>query len=270
MPDIELLAAGRPEVDLERPGSVAAAIRSAAPDVVINAAAYTAVDQAETEPGRAFRINAEAAGEAAIAAAEVAAATIQISTDYVFDGSTSAGYREEDPACPLNVYGRSKLAGETLVKKANPRHAIVRTSWIYSPFGNNFVKTMLRLAADRDEIAVVSDQVGNPTSALDLADALLLMLPAMSSGNGNIGKIYHLAAPNACSWADLAVHIFRSSGALGGPTARVTPVPSAQYPTLARRPSNSMLDSSRFFSDFGARLPQWQASVETVLKRLIR
>src|SRR3954453_4421736 len=173
---IELIALSRQELDLEQPGSAAAAITEAAPDVVINAAAYTAVDQAEDEPERAFRINGDAAGEVAEAAARVGAAVIQLSTDYVFDGRGEGPYRDAAPVNPLGVYGRSKLAGEEQVRAANPRQAIIRTAWVYSPFGRNFVKSIMAAAGVRGLLTVVDDQRGSPSSALDLADALLAMI----------------------------------------------------------------------------------------------
>src|SRR4051812_19276650 len=176
--DIELVALGRPELDLKAPGSAAAAIAEAAPDLVINAAAYTAVDGAEDEPERAFRINADAAGEVAAAAVRAGAAVIQLSTDYVFDGRGEDAYREDASVNPLGVYGRSKLAGEEQVRSANPRHAIVRTAWVYSPFSRNFVKSIMAAAGTRDRLTVVDDQRGSPTSALDLADGLLAMIGA--------------------------------------------------------------------------------------------
>jgi dTDP-4-dehydrorhamnose reductase len=264
-PDMELVALGRPELDLEQPGSAAEAIAEICPDVVINAAAYTAVDRAEDEPELAMRINADGAGEVAEAAARVGAHVIQISTDYVFDGRAAGDYAEDAPTSPVGAYGRTKLAGEEQVRAANWRHAIIRTAWVYSPFGHNFVKTMLRLAADRDELRIVSDQKGCPTSALDIADALLTALPRVQDW----GATYHLAAPKPCSWADLASVVFEASRATGGPSADVIPISTAQYPTPAKRPMYSVLDSGRFARDFGIRLPDWRSSVAEVVERLV-
>jgi dTDP-4-dehydrorhamnose reductase len=264
-PDLQLEFVGRPELELSHPGCAAAIIADRRPDVVINAAAYTMVDQAESEPELAFRINGDAAGEVATAAREVGAKAIQISTDYVFDGEADAPYTEVAPTAPLGVYGRSKLAGEEQVRAANPDHLIVRTSWVYSPFGHNFVKTMLRLAGDRDELRIVSDQKGCPTSALDIADALLTALPRVQDW----GATYHLAAPKPCSWADLASVVFEASRATGGPSADVIPISTAEYPTPARRPMYSVLDSGRFARDFGIRLPDWRSSVAEVVERLV-
>jgi len=267
---IDLVAIGRPEVDLERPETVAHSIAAASADLVINAAAYTAVDLAEDEPGRAFAVNAAGAGEVARAAAEAGAPVIHISTDYVFDGRSSGRYREDDPTNPLGVYGRSKLEGEWLVRAANPDHLIIRTSWVYSPFGSNFVKTMLRLAADRDEVAVVDDQRGCPTSAPDLADALLTVAEHIRESNsGALGRTFHLAGPDACSWADFAEAIFAVSAGLGGPTANVRRIPTSEFPTKAVRPANSALDSSAFEREFGFALPQGRSSLEAALERML-
>jgi dTDP-4-dehydrorhamnose reductase len=264
-PHLQLDFVGRPELELAEPGCAAAIVAERRPGAVINAAAYTMVDQAESEPELAFRINGDAAGEVASAAREIGAKVIQISTDYVFDGNADTPYAEDAPTAPLGVYGRSKLAGEEQVRAANPDHLIVRTSWVHSPFGHNFVKTMLRLAADRDELRIVSDQQGCPTSALDLADALLTALPRVR----NWGATYHLAAPEPCSWADLASAVFETSRSLGGPSAKIIPITTAEYPTPARRPMHSALDSSRFARDFGIRLPDWHSSVADVVERLV-
>ena len=267
---IELVAIGRPEVDLEVPGSVAAAVRAIAPDVVINAAAYTAVDQAEDEPDRAFRVNAEAAGEAAAAARDVGAAIVQVSTDYVFDGRSDQPYREDAATNPLGVYGASKLAGEEQVRSANPDHLILRTAWVYSPFARNFVKTMLRLAADRDEVAVVADQRGSPTSALDFADAIFVVLDSWSGGGPRgAGATMHLAGRRACSWAEFADEIFRASAQAGGPVASVRPIATSEFPTRAKRPANSTLNSAAFEKAFGHSLPEWSRSLAPVVRRLV-
>ena len=268
-PGIAMVALGRPELDLEAPGSAAAAVRAAAPDVVINAAAYTAVDLAEDEPERAMRINGDAAGEVASAAREVGAAIVQISTDYVFQGSGDGAYREDAATAPLGAYGRSKLEGEEQVSKKNPDHVIVRTAWVYSPFGQNFVKTMMRVAETRDLVTVVEDQRGNPTSALDLADALLAMLERWRQGERTgLGSVYHLAGSGRASWFGLAEAIFEECRSLGLPAADVRPIRTADWPTKAVRPANSTLDSSRFTSDFGFHMPEWRRSAAEVVRRL--
>lgn len=268
---IEVLALGRPELDLEKPETIGPAIAAAAPDVVVNAAAYTAVDKAEDEPERTFRVNAEGAGALASAARAAGAAVIQVSTDYVFDGTSPVPYREGDPTDPIGVYGRSKLEGERLVGAATGDHLILRTAWVYSPFGHNFVKTMMRLARERDEVAVVSDQIGNPTSALDLATGILAVVDRWRRGeSAGIGEAYHLAGTGTSSWYDFAAEIFRLCAEFGLPSARVRPIASKDWPTRARRPPRSWLDTDRFERDFGYRMPPWQASVRDVIERLKR
>lgn len=261
-PDLELIALGRPGLDLERPGAAAAAIPALAPDLVINAAAHTAVDAAEEEPELAFRINADAAGEVAAAASAAGAPVIHVSTDYVFDGTSSVPYREDDPVSPLGVYGRSKLAGEEHVRAANPDHLIVRTAWVYSPFGRNFVRTMMAAAQGRPELRVVADQRGNPTNALDLADALLALAPRWRGGT------IHLAGTGAASWFDFASAIMAECARHGLPAAKVVPIATSDWPTRAQRPQDSTLDCSRAADWFGVRLPDWRESLAGVVARL--
>jgi dTDP-4-dehydrorhamnose reductase len=268
-PGIEIVAAGRPELDLEKPGSAAEAVRSVAPEVVINAAAFTAVDHAEDEPERAMRVNDEAAGELAAAAKAAGAPIVQISTDYVFDGLAPRPYSEDARPDPLGAYGRSKLAGEERVRRENPEHLILRTAWVYSPFGSNFVKTMMRLAETRDTVTVVADQQGNPTSALDLADALLAVLRLWKQGSrAGQGRTYHLAGTGSASWFSFAEAIFEECRALGLPAARVQPIRTKDWPTNAVRPANSRLDSSRFQRDFDFAMPDWQRSLAEVVRRI--
>ncbi len=267
--DVIIVACGRPELDLERPNSILRVVKAVAPDVIINAAAYTAVDQAEDEPERAFRINAAAAGEIAAAACTVGARIIQISTDYVFDGSREEPYLEDAPTNPLGVYGRSKLAGEDQVRDENPEHAIVRTAWVYSPFGKNFVTTMMALARDRDVLTVVNDQRGNPSSALDLADGLLALLQSWRSDPTNgLGETYHLVGTGAATWFDFACHIFAESKRLGMASAEARPIKTEDWPTRAIRPANSVMNSSKFARHFAYRAPDWQSSVAEVVQRL--
>jgi dTDP-4-dehydrorhamnose reductase len=266
---LSLETVGRPELDLERPESIAAAIAAAAPDVVVNAAAYTAVDQAEDEPEQAFRINAAAAGEVAAAARRAGARIIQVSTDYVFDGSAGGAYAETAPTAPLGIYGHSKLEGEQKVAGANPDHLILRTAWVYSPFGRNFVRTMLNAAQTRDRLNVVDDQHGNPTSALDIADGILAILRRWAGEPGHgLGQVYHLAGTGATSWCGLARQIFAEAAALGLPTAQVSPIRTEDWPTRAVRPRNSRLDCAKLESDFGYRAPLWQESVAATVRRL--
>jgi dTDP-4-dehydrorhamnose reductase len=265
---IEVVFAARPELDLARPDTIAAVIEAARPDVVVSAAAYTAVDQAEDEPDLAFAVNAAGAGEVAKAAASIGAPVIHLSTDYVFDGTQDRPYREDDPTGPQGVYGASKLAGERAVAEANPRHVIVRTAWVYSPFGKNFVKTMLRLAQTRDEVSVVADQWGNPTSADDIVEAVLVAARRLVSGDFDAWGVYHFAGQGKASWADFAEEIFRVSSERGGPGADVRRIGTADYPTKARRPANSQLDSGRFRRVFAHVSPHWQDSLSSTLSPL--
>jgi dTDP-4-dehydrorhamnose reductase len=268
-PGLELIAAGRPETDLGVPGSLAEAVIALRPAVVINAAAYTAVDRAEDEPDGAFRINAVAAGEAAAAAREVGARIIQLSTDYVFDGQAGGAQGELAATNPLSVYGRSKLAGEQQVRAASPEHAIIRTAWLYSPFGRNFVRTMVEAARTQDVLSVVDDQFGSPTSALDLAEGLLVMIDRWDRGDpAGVGGTYHLAGSGTASWFELAAQVMETCQAIGLPSAEVRPIKSRDWPTKATRPRNSVLDSGRFASELGFVLPDWRESVETVVRRL--
>jgi dTDP-4-dehydrorhamnose reductase len=237
---------------------------------VINAAAYTAVDQAEDEPQKASRINGEAAGEVAAAALEAGASVIQISTDYVFDGRAEGEYAPDETTSPLGAYGRSKLLGEELVRAASPNHAIVRTSWVYSSYGKNFVKTMMALAESRDEVGVVADQFGNPSSAHDLADGLLAMLARWATDpKAGLGETFHLAGTGTTSWFDFAAATFEQCARLGVPAARVMPIRTANWPTRAERPRNSALDSSKFAATFGYRMPRWRDSLSSVVSRLV-
>lgn len=268
---VTVIPVGRPELDLAQPDGVQQALANAQPDCIVNAAAYTAVDKAETEPGLAMRINGEGAGVVAAAAAALGVPLIQISTDYVFDGMAPQPWLETDPTAPLSAYGRSKLAGEEAVAASGADWTILRTAWVYSPYGGNFVKTMLRLAESRDEIGVVSDQLGSPTNALDLADAIIGVAKGLVArpGDAALRGIFHTAGLGEASWADLAETVFAASAALGGPSARVRRIPTIDYPTPARRPGNSRLDCSLLAERHGLRLPPWQDSVKTCVATLL-
>lgn len=260
---------GRDEANLAEPGEVAQVIARVRPAWVVNTAAYTAVDRAESEPALAERMNAQAVGEIATAAAEARAAFLHISTDYVFDGTKIGPWSETDPASPLNVYGCTKLAGERLALAANPRTVILRTSWLYSPWGNNFVRTMLRLAAERRRIRVVHDQRGNPTSALDLARVCLHVVQTMSTMEAHDVRwgLYHYAGAGIASWADFAKAIFAYavSSQLIKQAPQIDGISAVEYPTLARRPTNSTLDCSKFQRFFGIAPRPWRdALVETL------
>jgi dTDP-4-dehydrorhamnose reductase len=267
----EVVALGRPELDLAgHIGPVEEAIRAAGPDVIVSAAAYTAVDKAETERELAFSVNERGAGAVARTARALGVPLVHLSTDYVFDGGKAAPYKEEDATGPTGVYGASKLAGEEAIVAEQPNSAILRTAWVYSPFGANFVKTMLRLAQRRDEVAVVADQRGNPTSALDIGDGVLAVAANLvGSDDAALRGTFHMAAAGEASWADFAEAIFASSAALGGPSAAVRPIATADYSTPAKRPANSRLDSTRLEKAHGVRLPDWRDSLPHVVKRLV-
>lgn len=262
---------GLDRADLTRPAEVEAAVAGSGARLVVNAAAYTAVDKAESEPDLAQLINADGAGAVARGAAAAGAAVVHVSTDYVFDGSKAGEWTEDDPVAPLGVYGRSKLAGERQVAAATPRHAILRTAWVYAPYGHNFVKTMLRLGAERDELRVVADQRGKPTSALDLADAIAAIAPRLAeAGPGDAGfGLFNYSGAGATHWAGFAEEIFRQAeGRLIAKAPRVTHIASAEYPTPATRPANSALDCGKFERVFGVRTVPWREALARVLDRL--
>ena len=249
--------------DFDDPASLPALVERIAPDVVVNAAAYTAVDRAETERDAAFRANAEAPGEIARACADREALLVHYSTDYVFDGTGTRPYREDDPTAPLGVYGASKLAGEQAIQGSGARHLILRTAWVYAAHGRNFLLTMLRLAKERDELRVVADQVGTPTSAALIADttAGILSQPFRDSG------LWHLTAHGQTSWHGFATAIMEEVAARGllDRAPRVVPIATAEYPTPARRPAYSCLDTTAIAADFGLPLPTWQVGLSSVL-----
>jgi dTDP-4-dehydrorhamnose reductase len=267
----ELVFAGRPEFDLADAGAIERTVASVHPELIVSAAAYTAVDKAEDEPELAMQVNGEGPGVLARAAAAVGAPVIHLSTDYVFDGEQDTPWREDDPVAPLGVYGATKLAGERAVINSTASYAIVRTAWVYSPFGHNFVKTMIRLAASRDCLEVVEDQQGCPTSAFDLADAILVLIDRWRV-DPSLGtrQVYHFAGPDRLSWAQFAREIFTQSAALDGPVADVRGIATSNYPTKARRPRKSALDSSRFANLFGYRAPGLRKSLMPVVSRLVR
>ena len=268
-PGIELIAAGRPELDLEIPNSAARVIQRSAPGVIINGAAFTDVDGAEDQPQRALRVNGEAAGEVASAAAAVGAPIIQLSTDYVFDGTADHPYDETAPVRPLNAYGRSKLTGEEAVRSANPEHLILRTAWVYSPFGRNFVRTMFEAAGERDELRVVADQRGSPTSALDLAGALLKVIENWRlGGSAGRGGTYHLAGSGDASWHELAQEVMDFRHRRGLRSARLIPISASDWPMRAVRPRYSVLSNKKFERDFGFSLHDWRQSLPEVVEAL--
>ncbi|MEP9399038.1 dTDP-4-dehydrorhamnose reductase [Mesorhizobium sp. KR2-14] len=267
---IEIVLAGRPELDLENPSAFASVLKSVAPDMVINAAAHTGVDQQEDEPQRAFRINAEAPAELARLTRMAAIPIIQVSTDYVFDGKSGEPYVESDGPNPQTVYGCSKLAGELAVRSQNPDHLVVRTAWVFSQYGRNFVKTILSAAQTRKRLQVVADQFGNPTAAHDLADGLLAAARFRRDHQGFPQGLYHLAGQGRASWYELARQILEISKAVGGPIADVEPIASDQWVAMALRPANSELNSERFANDFGYRAGDWRDRVSSVVGNIIK
>jgi dTDP-4-dehydrorhamnose reductase len=266
----ELIFAARPTFDLADPLKIEQTVEQVRPDLVFSVAAYTAVDRAETEPELSMLVNGVGPGSLATAAAKIGAPIIHLSTDYVFDGSLERPHREDDQLAPLGVYGKTKLAGERAIQASNASYAILRTAWVYSPFGSNFVKTMLRLAADRSMLSVGDDQRGCPTSALDIADAMLRVADAWASDpSKGRNAVYHVAGSGETDWAGFARAILALSAAHDGASAVVTGIPSSAYPTTAKRPANSRLDSSRFAETFGYRMPEWRQSLEPVVTRLL-
>jgi dTDP-4-dehydrorhamnose reductase len=253
----------RLHADLSDPGSCAAAVFAADADVVINAAAWTAVDKAEAEEDAATVVNGDAPAAMARAAAARGLPFLQISTDYVFDGTGETAFLPDHPVAPLGAYGRSKLAGEIGVRAAAGRHVILRTSWVVSAHGANFVKTMLRLGAERPSLNVVADQIGGPTPAADIADAVFIMAGALLDGHG--GGTYHLSGSPDTSWAAFARAIMAEAGL----PCVIADIPSSAYPTPAKRPLNSRLDCTSLFRDFGIERPDWQAGLRDILKELI-
>jgi len=262
---------GRPAYDLLEPSGIAEGIAAASAEVVVNAAAYTAVDKAESEPDIAMRINRDAAGAIAQAAAKRGLPVIQLSTDYVFDGTLDRPYREDDTVGPVSVYGAAKLAGERAVAAANPAHVILRTAWVYSPFGANFVKTMLRLGETRAAVNVVADQWGSPTSALDIADAILEIARRLRAAprDPSLYGVFHLVGSGEATWAEFAKAIFAEAERWGRSPVGVAPIATSDYPTRARRPANSRLDTARLQEVYGIRLPDWRASLAPCVARLL-
>lgn len=255
--------------DLADAGSLAQALDEARADVIVNAAAWTAVDRAEDEPGLADRINHRAVGEIGAWAARHGAKVVHYSTDYVFDGSATRPYREDDATAPLGIYGATKLAGEQALRASGARHLVFRTAWVYAARGHNFLRTMLRLAGERDELRIVADQVGAPTPARLIAD---ITATALANPPDAPQRTFHLVSRGRCSWAGFAAAIVEGAAARGlVPRApRVVPIATADYPTRAQRPAYSVLDASRLESAFGLQLPDWRAGLDQVLDELAR
>jgi dTDP-4-dehydrorhamnose reductase len=261
-PGVECVPMTRAQLDIADASVVATHLATLIPQVVVNAAAYTAVDKAETEPDAAHRGNALGPGMLAQACARQGIRLIHISTDFVFDGTSSQPYRPEASTAPLGEYGRSKRAGELAVQSAQPEALILRTGWVYSSFGSNFVKTMLRLMGERNELAVVTDQVGTPTWAHGLAAAVWA-----AAARPQLHGIYHWSDAGVCSWYDFAVAIYEEARALGllSRAVNIRPIPAAEYPTPAQRPAYSVLDKAASWRDFALEGVHWRAQLRAML-----
>ncbi|PDS40629.1 dTDP-4-dehydrorhamnose reductase [Rhizobium anhuiense] len=269
-PDIQVIAIGRPELDLLAPSMVGETIAKLKPEIVVSSAAYTAVDKAESDEAAAFAINRDGAGAIAAAAAELSIPVIHLSTDYVFDGDKLERYVESDPVGPVSVYGRSKLEGEYAVAAANEKHVILRTAWVYSTFGHNFVKTMLRLAETRDELSVVSDQLGCPTSANDIAEAIVNIAARLSKDSSpDLRGVFHLAGSGETNWAEFARYILSILEEKTGRRVTVRDIATADYPTAAKRPANSRLCCDKLKRLYGVSMPEWQVSTRAVVTKLL-
>lgn len=267
----EVVALEAPELDLTEPESIRRAVEQVAPEAIINAAAYTAVDKAESQRDLAFAVNAIGAGMLAAAAAARGLPFLHVSTDYVFSGDGGAPYDEDAPTGPMGVYGESKLAGERAVLATNARSAIIRTAWVCSPHGSNFVKTMLRLGREREAVSVVADQRGAPTFAADLADAMARMLPRLAAapaGDPAFG-VFHLTGKPWTTWHGFAEAIFAGAAARGQKAPRLSAITTAEYPTPARRPADGRLNCGRIASIHGIEAVDWRQSLSRCLDTLI-
>jgi dTDP-4-dehydrorhamnose reductase len=263
----ELVPLDRNAVDVTRPSVVSSVIARHRPDLIINLAAYTAVDRAESEPEKAWAVNCAGAANIAAICGDAATPLIHISTDYVFDGCKPEPYQEEDRVNPLNTYGRSKEAGERAVREATPRHIILRTAWVYGAHGTNFVKTMLRLGAERPLLRVVADQRGCPTAAADIAAALVAIAGEISRGRTDWGT-FHFAGAGSTTWYDFAQEILGLAETLGALRPRLEPIATDQYPTAARRPMNSVLDCGKIAA-LGIVPPPWKSGIAAVVRELV-
>jgi dTDP-4-dehydrorhamnose reductase len=267
--DVTVAARSRADTDIADPTAVAAALDGSNPDIVVNAGAYTKVDKAETERDEAFRVNAAGPGVIAAACAARDIPLIHISTDYVFDGNKPSPYVETDPTAPLGAYGASKLAGEAAVRERHKKHVILRTSWVYGRYGANFLKTVLRLAGERSELRIVADQRGSPTNTRDLADAILELTPRLVRGGDDWGT-YHFSGDGETTWCQFADEILKAREATVGARPALTPITTAEYPTPARRPSNSVLDNGRFRTTFRLKARPWRDAVKDTVDALLR
>ena len=267
----EIVGLGRPEFDLSRIEQLGRALEALKPAAVVNAAAYTAVDKAESDRDTALLVNGAAAGAIASACARLAIPIIHISTDCVFDGASPRPYLETDPTCPINVYGASKTLGEQLVAAAGPRHLILRTSWVISAFGHNFAKNMLQLGAERPRLTIIDDQYGAPTYAPHLAEAILNLAKTMITAPDDDPRwgIYHVTNSGETTWCGLAREVFAIAARHGVKSPEIAAIPTSAYPTPARRPANSRLDGTKLANTFGISLPPWQNGVRLCVDRLL-
>lgn len=268
--DVPAVGFSHQELDITRPDEIKRAIAAIKPTLIVNCAAYTAVDKAESEPEQAFAINRDGPAHLADICSADDVALIHISTDYVFDGNKKSAYVESDPICPINVYGESKAAGESEIIRRTGNHIIIRTSWVYGCNGNNFVKTMLRLGRERDRIGVVDDQFGSPTYAADLAEAVLVVANAVSQGNFSHWGVYHFANQGVVSWYKFAQAIFEiTEKSMELKLNRLAPLTTAQYPTAAKRPIYSVLNTQKISRQFAIDPPFYRSSLERMLNQLL-
>lgn len=265
----EVVAVDQDTLDLTDTSAIAAMMASREWAAVVNGAAYTAVDKAEADLVTAWAVNALAPAAFGEACANLGIPLVQVSTDYVFDGDKVGPWEIDDPVAPLGVYGASKLGGELAVRTSGARHAIVRTAWVVSAHGNNFVKTMLRVGENRDTLTVVDDQRGSPTSATDLAKALMTIVVRQVEEKSAPTGTFHFSNAGAVSWAGFATEIFRQSAQRGGPSANVVPITTAQYPTPARRPANSLLSHRAIQDAYGIKPRPWMEALADILEELI-
>jgi dTDP-4-dehydrorhamnose reductase len=265
---VALRAVGHTEVDIADRDAVTAMVGSVRPAVVVNAAAFTAVDAAESDPDRAMRVNAEAPGIVAETCNAIGAAMIHISTDFVFDGAKNSPYREDDAVAPLGVYGMSKARGEAAVRDALDRQIIIRTAWLFGIYGSNFLKAVLRLAAERDDMEMVADQRGSPTPAADLAAAVLAATAAIDAGTATFGT-YHFAGAGAATRHAFASRVVAAQAAFTGRRPAVNAITAKAFGAAARRPAYSVLDSSKFAAAFGVRAGPWEDAVDRTVAALM-
>jgi dTDP-4-dehydrorhamnose reductase len=269
----QVVTIGQPEIDLKEPATLRKTLRAAEPAVIVNAAAYTAVDKAEIEPELAMAINGTAPGVVAEEAKRLGSILVHYSTDYVFDGSKQEPYVEADAPNPMNVYGKSKLAGDEAIQSSGCEHLILRTSWVYAARGNNFLLTMLRLAGERAELRIVDDQTGAPTSSECIAQATADILAQLlaPSGNGLDGRsgIYNLTNAGETTWFGFAQALLnKAAGTMGTNVPKLIPIPTSEFPRPARRPANSRLSCQRLAETFGVRMPHWEEALSLVLETL--